>query len=84
MPIIAMTSRTPKGAAKIVPELRSGAGVVTTRPSVHFVATEYGVVNLYGKSLKERAAALISIAHPEDREMLDRSAHKRWRGRFDE
>ena len=84
MPIIAMTSRTPAGAAKIVPKLQPGAGVVTTRPSVHFVVTEFGVVNLYGKSLKERAAALISVAHPDDREMLERFAHERWRGRFDE
>ncbi len=84
MPIIAMTSRTPHGAPKIVPQLQPGAGVVTTRPSVHFVATEYGVVNLYGKSLKERAAALISVAHPDDREMLERCAFERWQGRFDE
>ena len=67
-----------------MPELRPGAGVVTTRPSVHFVATEYGIVNLYGKSLKERAADLISVAHPDDREMLELSAFERWRGRFDE
>ena len=84
MPIIAMTSRTPHGSPKIVAELQPGAGVVTTRPSVHFVVTEYGVVNLYGKSLKERATLLIGIAHPDDREMLERSAHDRWGGRFDE
>ncbi len=84
MPIIAMTSRTPRGKPKIVPQLQPGAGVVTTRPSVHFVVTEYGVVNLYGKSLKERAAALISVAHPDDREMLERAAVERWQGRFDE
>lgn len=84
MPIIAMTSRTPRGDAKIVPKLQPGAGVVTTRPSVHYVVTEYGVVNLYGKSLKERAAALISVAHPDDREALDRYAYDHWHGRFDE
>ena len=84
MPIIAMTSRTPHGAPKIVAELQPGAGVVTTRPSVHYVVTEYGTVNLYGKSLKERAAALISVAHPDDRELLERSANERWRGRFDD
>jgi len=84
MPIIAMTSRTPHGQSKIVPQLQPGAGVVTTRPSVHYVATEYGIVNLYGMSLKERAAALISVAHPDDREMLERSAFERWQGRFDE
>lgn len=84
MPIIAMTSRTPFGAPKIVPALRSGAGVVTTRPSVHFVATEYGIVDLYGKSLKDRATALISIAHPDDRENLERAAAARWQGHFEE
>ncbi|MCA9232101.1 MAG: acetyl-CoA hydrolase/transferase family protein [Planctomycetales bacterium] len=84
MPIIAMTSRTPHGESKIVPKLQPGAGVVTTRPSVHYVATEYGIVNLYGKSLKERAAGLISVAHPDDREMLERFAYERWRGRFEE
>lgn len=84
MPILAINSRTAKGSPKIVPKLQPGAGVVTTRPSVHYVVTEYGVVNLYGKSLKERAAALISIAHPDDREMLERSANERWLGRFDE
>ena len=82
MPIIAMTSRTPRGAPKIVPKLQPGAGVVTTRPSVHYVATEYGIVNLYGKSLKERAAALISVAHPDDRESLERYAHEHWHGPF--
>ena len=84
MPIIAITSRSPKGLPKIVPKLQPGAGVVTTRPSVHYVATEYGIVNLYGMSLKERAAALISVAHPDDREELERNAFDRWRGRFDE
>ena len=84
MPIMAMTSRSPHGEPKIVPQLQPGAGVVTTRPSVHYVVTEYGVVNLYGKSLKERAAALISVAHPDDREVLERSAFERWKGRFDE
>ncbi len=84
LPIIAMTSRTPIGTPKIVPNLRAGAGVVTTRPSVHYVATEYGIVDLYGKSLKDRASALISIAHPEDREHLERAAHERWRGRFED
>ena len=79
-----MTSRSHRGKPKIVPKLQPGAGVVTTRPSVHYVATEYGVVNLYGKSLKERAAALISVAHPDDREMLERSANERFNGRFDE
>lgn len=69
-PIIAITSRTKSGASRIVPSLHEGAGVVTTRADVHFVATEHGVVDLYGKSLGERARSLISIAHPDDRENL--------------
>jgi acyl-CoA hydrolase len=71
-PIIAITSRTKSGTSRIVPSLHEGAGVVTTRADVHFVATEYGVADLYGKSLGERAKALIAIAHPEDRESLQR------------
>jgi acyl-CoA hydrolase len=84
VPIIAITSRTPKGQPKIVPELQPGAGVVTTRPSVQYIATEYGIVNLYGKSLKERASELISVAHPDDREMLEKAAFERWKGRFED
>src|SRR5699024_7592811 len=71
-PIIAMPSVTRKGISKIVPYLREGAGVTTTRAHVQYVATEYGVVNLFGKNLRERAAALISIAHPDHREALER------------
>lgn len=74
-PIIAITSRTKKGESKISPVLRLGAGVVTTRAHVHFVATEYGVIDLFGKSLHQRARALIEIAHPDDRESLDRAWH---------
>lgn len=69
--IIAMPSVTNKGASKIVPYLKEGAGVTTTRAHVHYIATEYGVVNLYGKNLKQRAKALISIAHPDHREQLE-------------
>lgn len=69
-PIIALTARTDKGHPRIVPELAAGAGVVTTRGHVHYVATEYGIVDLYGKTLGERARALTSIAHPDDREGL--------------
>ena len=64
--------------SKIVPVLKPGAGVVTPRPDVQWVVTEYGTVNLYGKSLQERARLLISIAHPDDREMLDRAAFERY------
>jgi acyl-CoA hydrolase len=70
-PIIAITSRSKKGHARIVSQLHPGAGVVTTRAHVHFVVTEYGIADLYGKTLSERAKAMIQIAHPEDRENLE-------------
>jgi acyl-CoA hydrolase len=76
--VIALASRTGKGLPKIVPTLKPGAGVVTPRADVQWVVTEYGSVNLYGKSLQERARLLISIAHPEDREGLDRAAFQRF------
>lgn len=72
-PIIALTSRTRSGASRIVPTLKPGAGVVTTRAHVHWVITEYGIADLYGRTLGERAKALIEIAHPEDREALARA-----------
>ena len=75
---IAMPSRTAKGRAKIVPTLAPGAGVVTTRFQTQFVATEYGIVYLRGKSLAERARLLISIAHPEDRDELEKAACERF------
>jgi 4-hydroxybutyrate CoA-transferase len=74
-PIIALPSTTKKGISRIVPMLQTGAGVVTTRAHVHYVATEYGVVNLYGKSLRERAKALIEIAHPDHRDNLMENTH---------
>ncbi len=70
--IIAIPSTTKKGVNRIVPFLKKGAGVVTTRAHVHYVVTEYGVANLYGKTLKQRANALINIAHPEFREQLEK------------
>jgi acyl-CoA hydrolase len=76
--IIALNARTNKGQPKIVPLLKPGAGVVTPRADVHWVVTEFGSVNLYGKSLQERARLLISIAHPDDREALDRAAFERF------
>jgi len=78
-PIIAMPSMTNKGVSKIVPHLKYGAGITTTRAHMHWVATEYGVVDLFGKSLKQRAKALIEIAHPDHREHLDREAHERFK-----
>lgn len=79
-PIIAMQSITRKNVSKIVPFLKQGAGITTTRAHVHYVATEYGVVDLFGKSLKERAKALISIAHPDHQEALERGAFERFGG----
>ena len=78
--IIALASRTRSGATKIVPTLKTGAGVVTPRADVQWIVTEFGAVNLYGKSLQERAKLLISIAHPEDREYLTEAAVKRFNG----
>jgi len=77
-PIIALPSQTNKGISRIVPFLKEGAGVVTTRGHVHWVVTEYGIVNLFGKSLKQRAKALIEIAHPDHREMLDKAFYNRF------
>ena len=77
-PIIALTSRTAKGVNRIVPFLKPGAGVVTTRGHIHYVVTEYGVAYLFGKNLRQRAKELISIAHPDDREMLERCCHERF------
>ena len=69
-PIIAFTSTTKRGQSKIVNTLKLGAGVVTTRAHVHWIVTEYGAVNLYGKTLRERADLLVSISHPDHRENL--------------
>lgn len=76
--VTAFASRTNKGKNKIVSFLNPGAGVVTPRADAHWIVTEYGAVDLYGKSLQERARLLISIAHPDDREMLDREAFERF------
>ncbi len=77
-PIIALPSTTSKGMSRIVPMLKEGAGVVTTRGHIHYVATEYGVVNLYGKNMEQRARLLISISHPDHRETLERAYHSRF------
>jgi acyl-CoA hydrolase len=78
-PIFALPSTTSKGESRIVPTLKPGAGVVTTRAHVHFVATEFGVADLYAKNLRQRASALIAIAHPDHREALERAAFERFR-----
>jgi acyl-CoA hydrolase len=77
-PIIALSSTTKKGETKIVPFLKQGAGVVSTRANVHYIVTEYGIADLYGKSMQERARALINVAHPEHREALDKAAFDRF------
>ena len=63
-------------ASRIVPFLQEGAGVITTRGHVRTVVTEWGVAELFGKTLGERAQALIGIAHPDFREGLERQAHE--------
>jgi acyl-CoA hydrolase len=78
-PIIALPSQTKYGESKIVPYLKEGAGVVTTRAHIHYVVTEYGVADLYGRSLKQRARLLIDIAHPDHREALERAAFDRFK-----
>ncbi|MHC1726576.1 MAG: acetyl-CoA hydrolase/transferase family protein [Syntrophobacteraceae bacterium] len=76
-PIIAIPSTAARGkVSKIVPELKPGAGVVTTRGHVHWVVTEFGAVNLHGKTLRERAEALISIAHPDFRSELKKTINE--------
>jgi acyl-CoA hydrolase len=82
-PIIALPSVTRTGASRIVPYLQQGAGVVTTRAHVHWVVTEHGIANLYGQNLRQRARALIAVAHPEHREALAQAAHARLRSRVD-
>jgi len=77
-PIITLASATKRGESKIVPFLKQGAGVVSTRAHVHFVVTEYGIANLYGKNLHQRALALMNIAHPSNREMLEKEIIKRF------
>jgi acyl-CoA hydrolase len=77
-PIIALPSMTSKGVSRIVPFLKQGAGVVTTRAHAHYIVTEYGVAYLYGKNLRQRSKALIDIAHPNHREQLEREAFERF------
>jgi acyl-CoA hydrolase len=71
--IIALPSITKKGVSRIVPSLKPGAGVVTTRAHVHYIITEYGIANLYGKTIKDRVKALVNIAHPDHRENIERA-----------
>jgi 4-hydroxybutyrate CoA-transferase len=77
-PIIALKSITKEGYSKIVPFLKHGAGVVTTRAHVHYIITEYGVADLFGKNLHQRALALMHIAHPNHREAIDKEIFERF------
>ena len=78
VPIIALPSTAKEGAiSRLVDTLIPGSGVVTTRADVHYVVTEYGVANLYGRSLRERARSLIELAHPDFRGELERAAAAR-------
>jgi acyl-CoA hydrolase len=78
-PIIALPSITQRGESKIVPFLKSGAGVTTTRAHMHYVVTEYGIADLFGKNLRQRAHALVNIAHPNHRESLLQQVHERFK-----
>ncbi len=77
-PIIALPSVTNSGESRIVSMLKPAAGVVTTRAHVHFVVTEHGIADLFGKNLRQRAAALIAIAHPQHRDSLAAEARRRF------
>jgi acyl-CoA hydrolase len=81
-PIIALPSATGNGLSRIVPSLKTGAGVVTTRAHVHDVVTEFGVASLYGRDLRQRAELLIRIAHPDHQESLSEAAFQRFGKRF--
>ena len=74
--IIALPSVTRKGESRIVPYLKQGAGVVTTRSHVHHVITENGIADLYGKTLKQRVAELVKIAHPNHQEWIDKAYYE--------
>src|SRR5688572_47350 len=78
-PIIALPSSTVKGISRISPFLKEGAGVVTTRAHAHYIVTEYGIAYLYGKNMRQRAKALIEIAHPNHREALEKAAFNRFK-----
>jgi acyl-CoA hydrolase len=77
-PIIALPSITKKGQSRISAFLKQGAGVVTTRAHAHYIVTEYGIAYLYGKNMRQRAKALIDIAHPNHREGLEKAAFERF------
>lgn len=76
-PMMAFTSTAKGGTvSRIAPYLKQGAGVTTTRADVHYIITEYGIADMFGKSVRERVKALIEIAHPNFREELERYAYE--------
>jgi len=77
-PIVAIPSTASSGESRIVSHLKPGAGVVTTRAHVHFVVTEHGIADLFGKNLRQRAEALIAVAHPRHRDALTAEARRRF------
>lgn len=77
--IIALPSTTRSGESRIVPFLKTGAGVVTSRFDVQYIATEYGIANLKGKTLAQRQKMLIEIAHPNHRENIEKAFFKQWK-----
>lgn len=79
-PIISLAATAKDGKiSKIVPYIQEGAGVVTTRAHAHYIVTEYGIASLWGKSLTQRARALIDVAHPDHREFLHKEAYNRFK-----
>ena len=74
--IIALPSITKRGESRIVPNLKQGAGVVTTRAHAHYIITENGIADLYGKTLKQRVNELVKIAHPNHQEAIERSYYE--------
>jgi acyl-CoA hydrolase len=78
VPIIALPSTAARGkSSRIVPMLQAGAGVVTTRADVHYVVTEFGIAQLYGKTLRQRVRELMEVAHPDFRAALEKEAWER-------
>jgi acetyl-CoA hydrolase len=78
-PIIALPATTKnQDISRIVIQLKSGAGVVTTKGDVHYIVTEFGIARLYGKTIRERVQELINVAHPKFREELQKSAHEKY------
>lgn len=78
-PIIALPSTTSKGDSRILSVLKPGAAITTTRAHVHYVVTEHGIAHVYGQTLRQRAKALIAIAHPKHQESLEREAYDRFK-----